>query len=65
MPYALSEPSFATFSSPFTYLLIFVTDSSQVFLASGLKANIAGFITGRNLSSITLPLYSVTELCLV
>ena len=39
-------------------------DSHKGF-ASGLKANIEGFITGRNLPSNSLPEYSVTELIFV
>ena len=39
--------------------------SSQRGLASGLKANIAGLIAGKNLSSTNLPLYSVIEFNLV
>ena len=40
-------------------------EDSQVLRASGLKASIAGLITGKNLPSTFLPEYSVTELILV
>ena len=40
-------------------------EASRKGFASGLKESIAGLITGRNLSSITLPLYSVTEVAFV
>ena len=43
------------FRSPLTYPKIFFSESSQVLLASGLKASIAGLITGRNLK-ISSPL---------
>ena len=45
--------------------MIFSLLLSHIGLASGLKESIAGFITGKNLSSIHLPLYSVIELALV
>ena len=47
------------------YLIILLLLSSHKGLASGLKASIAGFIAGKNLSSIHLPLYSVMEFTLV
>ena len=65
IPYALSVPRVTCFSSPFMYFIILSLESSHVLWASGLNANMAGFITGMNLSSTTLPLYSVTELSLV
>ena len=52
-------------TSPDMYLMILSFELSQVLRASGLKASIAGLITGRNFSSTTLPEYSVTELILV
>ena len=51
--------------SPLIYLMILSFEVSQVFLASGLKASMAGLITGRNFLSTFLPEYSVTELILV
>jgi hypothetical protein len=45
--------------------MILSFEVSQVFLASGLKASMAGLITGRNFLSTFLPEYSVTELILV
>ena len=45
--------------------MILSLDDSQVLRASGLKASIAGLITGRNLPSTFLPEYSVTELIFV
>ena len=65
IPKHLSSPSFSTFNSPLIYLMILSLLSSQRGLASGLKANIAGLIAGKNLSSTNLPLYSVIEFNLV
>ena len=45
--------------------MILSFEDSQVFLASGLNANIAGLITGKYLLSTFLPEYSVTEVILV
>ena len=45
--------------------MIFSLLLSHIGLASGLNESMAGLITGRNLSSIHLPLYSVIELALV
>ncbi len=44
------------------YPMILAFESSHVLLASGLKASMAGLITGKNFSSTFLPEYSVTEL---
>ena len=52
-------------TSPEIYAMILSFELSQVFFASGLKASIAGLITGKNFLSTTLPEYSVTELILV
>ena len=65
IPNAIDSSITASSQSPSMKLIILFFESSHVLRASGLKASIAGFITGKNLSSTLLPEYSVTEFIFV
>ena len=65
IPKAILSSIFTTFFVPAIYSTILFFESSHSVFTSGLKAIIAGFITGINLSSTTLPLYSIIEVTFV
>ena len=65
MPNAIDSSIITSSISPFIYLMMLSLESSHVLRASGLNVSMAGFITGKNLSSTFLPEYSVTEFIFV